>query len=131
MSQDDDAFAELSSEAMFLDMQVIDELKCINTVSSSDFVSKLFDIFVKDTESKLVKMTAAIESIDLETIDKLAHSLKSSATAVWALQLPNLCKDLETGVGRQGNIDFRKTLLHIQSTYYITHDTIKSVVSRR
>ncbi len=86
---------------MTLKQESIDQILNLGGVA---LLGKMIDAFVRSSPEKV---TAAVESMprgDLETVNRSAHSLKSSAANFGAMQLVELVSELED-VARNGNVE--------------------------
>ena len=83
-----------------------------------DAVIKVVKVYLDDTPNSLQKMQQALTQNDLETVKRLAHSLKSSSANVGAMQMSFLARNLEQELN-QGTSDATKIAAAIKEM----HDT--------
>lgn len=81
-----------------LDEQALQELKVI---MGSDF-PLLVRTFLNDSLQRITAITAALDCGDAEALRRAAHSFKGSSGNLGALQLAELCRQLEER-GRDGD----------------------------
>ena len=65
------------------------------TGGEMDFVDELVDTFLEDGRNQIDGMRAALTDGDLERLGRAAHSLKSGALNVGAMDLGATCRSLE------------------------------------
>jgi histidine phosphotransfer protein HptB len=83
-----------------IDTTTFNELK---QMSGEDFINELIDAFLEDGPSMLSNMQIALETQDLESFRRNAHSLKSNANTFGALELGAAAKELEY-MARENNL---------------------------
>ena len=76
-----------------IDKATFDVLK---QMSGEDFIGELIDAFLEDAPTMLDAMRSALETQDVETFRRNAHSLKSNANTFGATELGELAKELES-----------------------------------
>ena len=57
---------------------------------------RLLDIFLSSSEKQVAEINAAVAADNAVTVAEVTHKLKSAARTVGALQLGELCQELET-----------------------------------
>ena len=75
-----------------IDKGTFDDLK---QMSGGDFINELIDAFLDDAPTMIQDMQAALETKDVESFRRNAHSLKSNANTFGATELGVLAKELE------------------------------------
>lgn len=73
-------------------------------VEAEDDIRELVHIFLDDTRDRTEQLEAAIAQDDPESVQRLAHALKSSSAYLGADELCALCTELEDA-GRQGDLE--------------------------
>ena len=68
------------------------------------FVDDLVDTYLEDGVEQLSALDAAVDAGDAAALTRPAHSMKSSSLGVGALQLGQVCRELEE-LGRAGSLD--------------------------
>ena len=78
-------------------MPVIDQtaFEDLKQISGEDFINELIDAFLDDAPNMLKSMQSALDSKDLESFRRNAHSLKSNANTFGATELGALAEELE------------------------------------
>ena len=99
-------------------MSVVDKktFEDLKQMSGEDFIGELIDAFLEDAPSMLEAMRAALESTDVESFRRNAHSLKSNANTFGAMELGELAKELEA-MGRDGNLEIGSRLEVLVEAY--------------
>ena len=77
-----------------IDRAVFDALVQM-TGGDMDFVDELVDTFLDDGVEQVAALRAAVATSDMPALVRPAHSLKSSSFNLGAMQLGELCKELE------------------------------------
>ncbi|MDT4947335.1 MAG: hypothetical protein QOH14_4068 [Pseudonocardiales bacterium] len=68
------------------------------------FVDELIDTYLEDAADQLAALDAALDAGDAAALTRPAHSMKSSSLGVGALELGQVCRELEE-LGRAGSLD--------------------------
>lgn len=83
-----------------IDKATFEELK---QMSGADFINELIDAFLDDAPNMIENMRTALETKDVESFRRNAHSLKSNANTFGAMELGLLAKELEL-LGKENNL---------------------------
>ncbi|MGZ9223957.1 MAG: Hpt domain-containing protein [Anaerolineales bacterium] len=83
-----------------IDKATFEELK---QMSGADFINELIDAFLDDAPNMIENMRIALETKDVESFRRNAHSLKSNANTFGAMELGLLAKELEL-LGKENNL---------------------------
>ena len=77
--------------------QVVDEktLERLRRLGGNELVVKMIDLFSSHAQSVLTQALAAFEAEDLEALERAAHSIKSSAGNVGAIEVRHLAEQIE------------------------------------
>lgn len=102
--------AEESVTESAIDFSVLESLCEMAGEEASLLVEEMIDSYLNDTASRLQAISEAIEQADTETIHQAAHSMKSSSANLGAVNLAQLCEELEQ-LGRDKIIDRTQNLL--------------------
>jgi len=84
-----------------IDQATFNELK---QMSGADFINELIDAFLDDAPNMIQNMHTALDTKDVESFRRNAHSLKSNANTFGATELGALAKELEM-MGKQSNLE--------------------------
>ena len=89
-----------------IDKATFEELK---QISGADFINELIDAFLDDAPNMMQNMQAALDTKDVESFRRNAHSLKSNANTFGAIELGVLAKELEL-MAKESNLDIGNRL---------------------
>jgi histidine phosphotransfer protein HptB len=84
-----------------IDAVTFNELK---QMSGEDFINELIDAFLEDGPNMINNMQAALQSKDVESFRRNAHSLKTNANTFGAAELGAMAKELEY-MARENNLE--------------------------
>jgi HPt (histidine-containing phosphotransfer) domain-containing protein len=84
-----------------IDKTTFEELK---QMSGLDFINELIDAFLEDAPNMIENMRTALDTKDVESFRRNAHSLKSNAYTFGATELGALARELEF-MGKENNLD--------------------------
>jgi histidine phosphotransfer protein HptB len=106
-----------------IDQATFEELK---QMSGEDFINELIDAFLEDGPNMLNNMEIALESKDVETFRRNAHSLKTNANTFGALELGVQAKELEY-MARENNLDIGDRLEKLNQAFSIAAAELKGM----
>jgi HPt (histidine-containing phosphotransfer) domain-containing protein len=89
-----------------IDQVTFNELK---QMSGADFINELIDAFLDEAPSMIQNMHIALDTKDVESFRRNAHSLKSNANTFGATELGALAKELEM-MGKENNLEIGNRL---------------------
>lgn len=89
----------MSSEPFF-DTRALEKLEA---VGGAPLVVRMLDLFLQLAPQRLADARAALASSDLVTVERLTHSLKSSAANVGAHRLQERAEEAEQMASRKGD----------------------------
>jgi len=78
-----------------LDTDVLDNLCKLSKRSKPVVLRKLVDNFLTNSPKLLAEMRSSVENEQVSTLQRVAHTLKSSSASYGALYLADLCRILE------------------------------------
>ncbi|MDB5082070.1 MAG: domain S-box protein [Chloroflexi bacterium] len=87
-----------------LDEAVLQNLLKLQSVSGTDVLGKVIDLFSENTPKRLAELKESINLNDANALARIAHSLKGSSGNVGASHLATLLAELED-LNREGNMD--------------------------
>jgi signal transduction histidine kinase/CheY-like chemotaxis protein/HPt (histidine-containing phosphotransfer) domain-containing protein len=87
-----------------IDRAVIESLRELGGEEDSGLLMELIELFLADAPKHVQAMTEALESGDVEALERAAHTLKSSSANLGALGLSRLCLEIEQQA-RQGAVE--------------------------
>ena len=106
-----------------IDQKTFEELK---QISGEDFISELIDAFLDDAPNMIQNMQSALDSKDVESFRRSAHSMKSNANTFGATELGALAKELES-MAKENNLDIGNRLEVMQEAYGKVAEELKGM----
>ncbi|MEM7466120.1 MAG: response regulator [Pseudomonadota bacterium] len=101
-----------SAPRVELDGATLDSIRALQREGGPDILAKVIHLYLKNSPSMLEKLQEATATGNAELLRGTAHSLKSSSANIGALQLAELCADLEK-MGRDKSLDGAMSTLGI------------------
>ena len=106
-----------------INQATFEELK---QMSGEDFINELIDAFLDDAPDMLNNMKTALETKDVESFRRNAHSLKSNANTFGATELGELSKELEF-MAKENNLDVGNRLEVLNDAYSKVAEELKGM----
>ena len=106
-----------------IDKATFNELK---QISGEDFINELIDAFLDDAPNMLKNMKTALETKDIESFRRNAHSMKSNANTFGAMELGVLAKELEF-MAKENNLDVGNRLEVLTEAYGKVAEELKGM----
>jgi histidine phosphotransfer protein HptB len=106
-----------------IDQATFEELK---QMSGEDFINELIEAFLDDGPNMLNNMQTALETKDVESFRRNAHSLKSNANTFGATELGVLAKELES-MARENNLDISDRLEKLKQAFSMAASELKEM----
>jgi signal transduction histidine kinase/CheY-like chemotaxis protein/HPt (histidine-containing phosphotransfer) domain-containing protein len=100
---------QLSSQSV-IDRKVLDNIRALQGDGDDDLLNKIITIFLSDSPERLAELRKAVNSGDAPSINRIAHTLKSSCANLGALNLSSQFKEMEA-MGRTNSIEHTPELL--------------------
>jgi CheY-like chemotaxis protein len=90
-------FAERSAAnaSSVIDLDVIGRISELQVAGQPDIVAELIDIFLRTTPERIEALRTAVKQGNIKECGGAAHTLKSSAANIGALQLSEACREIE------------------------------------
>ncbi len=97
----------------FVDINCVKSIRKLQHQTGQNLLKSLTDIFFSQAPEALSKMKAALIKVDLETLKREAHSLKSSSATLGVLKILEICKSIEdeTTLEKHPSVDRLKSLV--------------------
>lgn len=92
-----------------IDHAALENIRALQRPGSPDILGRIITIFVTQTPDLVQGIMGAVESGDLETIRNNAHSLKSSAAYVGAVEYSSKMAEIERAA-REEHLDLCKQI---------------------
>lgn len=93
-----------------IDLDVIQSLKDLGGEDEPGLFRELVDMFLRDTPPRMEALGQALEAGDAGSLERVAHSMKSSCGNLGAVVMADLCAQLEKA-GREGSLESASDLL--------------------
>jgi two-component system sensor histidine kinase/response regulator len=84
-----------SPQTASIDPKALDSIRALQREGSPDVVSKVINIYLKESPKFLQSLREAVPAGNGEAMKKAAHTLKSTSANVGAVELAKLCKEIE------------------------------------
>ena len=109
-------------------MPIIDQLTFneLKQMSGADFINELIDAFLDDAPNMMQNMRTALNTKDVESFRRNAHSLKSNANTFGATELGALAKELEM-MGKESNLDVGNRLAVLSEAFSRVAEELKGM----
>jgi HPt (histidine-containing phosphotransfer) domain-containing protein len=86
-------------------------------MGSEDVAQQILDAYLDDTPGKISSLKEALARKDMQQVQFIAHSLKSSSATIRASTMANAALDMETA-GREVNVAMASSLIPILEEQY-------------
>jgi HPt (histidine-containing phosphotransfer) domain-containing protein len=106
-----------------IDKATFNELK---QMSGADFINELIDAFLEDAPNMIQNMYNALDTKDVESFRRNAHSLKSNANTFGATELGILAKELEL-MAKENNLDIGNRLETLNEAFRKVAEELKGL----
>ena len=106
-----------------IDKHTFEELKQLSGV---DFINELIDAFLEDAPNMIQNMRTALETKDVESFRRNAHSLKSNAQTFGAAELGGLARELEF-MAKENNLDVGNRLEILTESFEKVAEELKGL----
>ncbi|MEP0886373.1 response regulator, partial [Trichocoleus sp. ST-U3] len=100
-----------------IDTWVLRDFRATLGSDANQFLVQLIELYLEDAPSLLAAMDEAVTQINPAQMQEAAHTLKSSSASLGAMNLSNLCEQLEM-LGQTGTtVGAREIITQVQSEY--------------
>jgi len=82
----------------------MESIQALESNGSPGLMARLIEVYLRSSPELIDQMREGVAGEDAQTIERAAHSLKSSSATLGALELSELCKELER-IGREADTD--------------------------
>ncbi|EXI80614.1 MAG: Signal transduction histidine-protein kinase BarA [Candidatus Accumulibacter appositus] len=93
-----------------INRRALDAIRQLPGPNSTTLLNKVITAYLLDTPARLTRLRAAADAGDAKTLNREAHTLKSSSANVGAERLAALCAELEA-LARKESVDGARPLL--------------------
>ena len=106
-----------------IDVTIFNELK---EMSGEDFINELIDAFLEDGPNMLNNMQTALQTKDVESFRRNAHSLKTNANTFGAMELGAQAKELEY-MARENNLEVGDRLEKLNQAFSLAAEELQEM----
>jgi HPt (histidine-containing phosphotransfer) domain-containing protein len=106
-----------------VDKSTFEELK---QMSGADFINELIDAFLEDAPQMIQRMKSALDTRDIDSFRRNAHSLKSNAYTFGATELGTLARELEY-MAKENNLEVGNRLEILNEAFEKAADELKGL----
>ena len=78
-----------------LDARVLDDLRALGGADDPGLLTELIELFLRDAPERIAEIEGALERGDAASLERAAHTLKSSSANLGATSLSALCREIE------------------------------------
>jgi CheY-like chemotaxis protein/HPt (histidine-containing phosphotransfer) domain-containing protein len=122
--------SEQSSSQSVIDQKVLDNIRALQEEGKEDLLNKIITIFLNDSPERLKELRKAVNSGDASSINRIAHTLKSSCANLGAMNLSSHFKEMEA-MGRTNLIEQAPELLsQIEIEFLAAEAALKSELEK-
>ena len=122
------SYSYSSGSFSIVDFSVLESICEMAGEEANLLIEEMITTYLADTEVRLQAIAEAINQADAEIIEQAAHSMKSSSANLGAVNLAQLCEELEQ-LGRAKKIDNTKPLLsNAQVEFQQVHQDLYSFI---
>lgn len=105
------------------DMKVVEGIEpsaiaSLKKIGGSNLVKKMILAFHKNVPNRILSAYEGAKNREIEDIERAAHSIKSSAGNLGAVQMQGLSQNLEKIAGRKENADYQALISELEKSYY-------------
>jgi len=108
--QNNSTGTERLTSQCIIDQNALDNIRALQEEGQEDILNKVIKIFLDDSPERLIELRKAVDSGDAPSINRIAHTLKSSCANLGALRLSSLFREMEM-MGRRNSILYASELL--------------------
>ncbi len=88
----------------------------LKELSGEDFINELIDAFLDEAPRMIAAMQAGLETRDVESVRRNAHSMKSNADTFGATELAVIAREVEA-LARAGDLNVGNRLETLRTAY--------------
>ena len=92
--------------------------------------TKIIQSYLAECPQIVEDISTAVENKDLQMLEQMAHKLKSSSASIGAVNLGNLCSNMEE-MGEEGNLENSlETLNQLTQEYTEVEITLQEIINK-
>lgn len=119
-----------TTEVEVLDDNAFKQIRSLHRPGQEDLVAKVVKLYLESAPELLQRIQEAYDNQDFESLNGVAHSLKSSSANVGAKAFANLCKSLEQ-CSREGRWqDLKGLMAQLQTAFNRVEEALTEVLEK-
>lgn len=112
-----------------LDPRIIQDLRELGGADDPELLNELVGLFLADAPARIRDIENGITSGDVKTVERAAHTLKSSSANIGAMSLSAICRQIEDAARTSKLGDVRPLLASVGPTYDRVALALKQLVA--
>jgi HPt (histidine-containing phosphotransfer) domain-containing protein len=116
--------ASSPSRSAVIDFQILDDIRVLQGEDSPAFFAQIIHAYLDHTPQLLATLHEAAARNDALTLQRTAHSLKSSSAALGAMTFAALCQDLEMRGHQQHPENVTTILAAVTAEYELVREAL-------
>jgi len=126
-----DTEGEVDKDEMpLIEQKALDKIRALQKKHSPNLLLKIINIYLNNLQELIKQIFDSIEKNDGTALSEAAHSLKSSSANLGAMQMADLCREMEN-IGRKGCTNSAKKLMdHMESVCMLTNSALAEEAAR-
>jgi CheY-like chemotaxis protein len=125
------AQAEPSVAQEAVDTSALTALRDLQGAGQPDILAELIAVYLRDTPPRLAALHEAVARADVGALRGAAHSLKGSSSQIGAVQMAQLCADLEEQLRAADLADAAQTLRRLEAAFGRVQAQLQAVAGGR
>jgi len=119
-----------NESAMILDTSVVEALSSLAKPGKPSVFFTIASLFLKNTPDVLKNLREALDENDIETLSRLAHSLKSSSASLGALDLSEIAKRLEIDARKGNQKEFESAIQALEKAFEDVKQALETEIAK-
>jgi HPt (histidine-containing phosphotransfer) domain-containing protein len=119
--------SEVPNANGLLDTSVIDAFKALHDARHPNPALELIDLFLQDAPGQIREMDRAAARYDAHRLERIAHSLRGSASSIGARLLSQRCAEVEEKAGARAVQEATHLLSNLKAEFDKTLPLLKSL----
>jgi HPt (histidine-containing phosphotransfer) domain-containing protein len=116
-------------EPRSIEKEVVEKAKSWIEECGEYFLIELIDLYLADTPKRLSELRRALDTRDIPTLTREAHTIKSSSVNLGAMKMSGIAKKLEFA-GRAGELgQIAEYVAHIEAEFEVVKAALQALRS--
>lgn len=108
-------------------MRVIAELRELGGEDDPNLLAELIAMFLADAPERIREVETSLASGDIKTLERAAHTLKSSSANIGAMILSAVCKRIEEFARKQDSESIRPLMAETARAFTETETALRAL----